>query len=180
MSFALRHSGVLARFLSAGGKLLSMSNVDNLGATLEPAVIGAHLGAGVEMTVEVVERRQGEPGGAPARIGDKLQIVEDFRFPHGFALDSIPFFNTNTFTLDAAALDRACELTWCLVRKQVDGREAIQFEHLVGELSVHLSCVGLQVPRDGDTGRFQPVKDPAELELRRPQIETIMRARGVL
>jgi UTP--glucose-1-phosphate uridylyltransferase len=180
MSFALRHSGVLARFLSAGGKLLSMSNVDNLGATLEPAVIGAHLGACVEMTVEVVERRQGEPGGAPARIGDKLQIVEDFRFPHGFALDSIPFFNTNTFTLDAAALDRAFELTWFLVRKQVDGREAIQFEHLVGELSVHLSCVGLQVPRDGDTGRFQPVKDPAELELRRPQIETIMRARGVL
>jgi hypothetical protein len=103
-----------------------MSNVDNLGATLEPAVVGAHLAAGAEMTVEVVERRKGEPGGAPARVGGKLQIVEDFRFPEGFSLDSIPFFNTNTFVLDAAALDGPFELSWFLVRKKVDGQDAIR------------------------------------------------------
>jgi len=36
------------------------------------------------------------------------------------------------------------------------------------------------VPRDGNIGRFQPVKDPEELELRKPAIEAILTARGVL
>ena len=75
-------------------------------------------------------------------------MVEDFRFPEGFELDSIPYFNTNTFVLDAAALDRDFPLTWFVVRKKVDGADAIQFEHLVGELSAFLSCACLQVQRD--------------------------------
>jgi UTP--glucose-1-phosphate uridylyltransferase len=180
MTFALRSSGALQRFMAAGGRVLSMSNVDNLGATLDPAVIGAHLDAKVQMTIEIVRRGPGEPGGAPARLDGRLQIIEDFRFPKGFDRSSIPFFNTNTFVLQAAALDRDFPLSWFVVRKKVDGAEVIQFEHLVGELSAHLSCACLDVPRDGSTGRFQPVKDPAELEQRKSAIEAILRARGVL
>jgi UTP--glucose-1-phosphate uridylyltransferase len=179
VSFALRKHGVLAKFLRAGGRSLMVSNVDNLGATLDPAIVGAHLRGESQMTVEVAARAPAEPGGAPARVDGVLQIVEDFRFPQGFDIQSIPYFNTNTFTLDARALDRDFPLTWFLVRKKVEGREAIQFEHLVGELSAFLSCSCLLVPRDGDAGRFQPVKDPAELEKRKPQIERILRARGV-
>ncbi|MFI5308748.1 MAG: hypothetical protein ACHQ53_15430, partial [Polyangiales bacterium] len=61
-----------------------------------------------------------------------------------------------------------------------DGREAIQFEHLVGELSAFLSCACLEVERDGENGRFQPAKDPEELARRRQEIERILRARGAL
>lgn len=180
LSFALRRSGALARFLARGGRLLSTSNVDNLGATLDPVVVGQHLQTQVDMTVEVGRRTPGEAGGVPLRVGGKLQIVEDFRLPEGFAVDSVPHFNTNTFVLDARAIDRDFALSWFLVRKKVDGREAIQFERLVGQLSAFLSCTCLEVPRSGDEGRFQPVKDPQELERRRPEIERIMRARGVL
>jgi UTP--glucose-1-phosphate uridylyltransferase len=180
LTFALRKSGALSRFLARGGRMLTVSNVDNLGATLEPAIIGAHLASEAQMTIEVAARAPGEPGGAPARVGGALQIIEDFRFPQGFDVQSIPYFNTNTFVLDAAALDRDFALTWFLVRKKVDGREAIQFEHLVGELSALLPCSCLLVPRDGDDGRFQPVKDPEELAKRAPQIERILKARGVL
>jgi UTP--glucose-1-phosphate uridylyltransferase len=181
LSFALRRSGVLSRFISGGGRILAMSNVDNLGATLEPAILGAHLRSGVAMTVEVAARAKGEPGGAPARIdGGDLQIVEDFRFPEDYDLGRIPYFNTNTFVLDAAALDRDFPLTWFVVRKKVDGREAIQFEHLAGELSAFLSCACVAVARNGDDGRFQPVKDPDELARRQPEIERVLRARGVL
>lgn len=181
LSFALRRSGVLSRFIAQGGKLLAMSNVDNLGATLDPAILGAHLQLQVDMTVEVAARAPREPGGAPAHIdGGKLQIIEDFRFPAGFDINSIPYFNTNTFVLDAAALDRDFPLTWFLVRKKVEGREAIQFEHLAGELSAFLRCACVEVPRNGDEGRFQPVKDPDELAQRRPEIERILRSRGVI
>jgi UTP--glucose-1-phosphate uridylyltransferase len=180
LTFALRRSGTLGRFLAGGGRLLATSNVDNLGATLNPAIIGAHLQAEVEMTIEVGGRTKGELGGAPARVEGRLQIVEDFRFPAGFELDRIPYFNTNTFVLDARALDREFPLSWFVVRKQVGGRDAIQFEHLVGELSAFLASSCLEVPRDGEDGRFQPAKDPEELARRRPQIERILRARGVL
>jgi UTP--glucose-1-phosphate uridylyltransferase len=180
LSFALRRSGALGRFLARGGRVLASSNVDNLGATLDAAVIGQHLRAGVEITVEVGRRTPGEAGGVPLRVDGKLQIVEDFRLPEGFDPASVPLFNTNTFVLDARALDRDFELSWFLVRKRVDGREAIQFERLVGQLSAYLSCGCLEVPRSGDDGRFQPVKDPQELTLRRPDIERIMRVRGVI
>jgi UTP--glucose-1-phosphate uridylyltransferase len=180
LTFALVQSGALERFLAAGGRTLLMSNVDNLAATLDPAVIGAHLDAGAEMTVEVVARRKGDPGGAPLRVDGKLQIVEDFRLPRGFDRDSLPVFNTNTFVLDAEALRRDLPLTWFAVKKEVDGREAIQFEHLVGELSVHLECALLEVPREGAEARFLPVKDPEELARRLPEIEAVLRARGVV
>jgi hypothetical protein len=39
-------------------------------------------------------------------------------------------------------------------------------------------CV--EVPRSGEEGRFQPVKDPDELALRRPDIQRILQARGLV
>jgi UTP--glucose-1-phosphate uridylyltransferase len=180
LPFALRASGALADFLAKGGRWLTVSNVDNLGATLDPAVIGAHIAASVEMTVEVGRRTPGELGGVPLVLDGKLQIIEDFRLPQGFDFSAVPHFNTNTFVLDAAPLDRDFPLTWFVVRKKVDGREAIQFEHLVGELSAFLRCGGLEIARDGLDGRFQPAKDPEELARRQPEIERILRARKVL
>lgn len=180
LSFALRRSGILQRFREGGGKILYMSNVDNLTATLDPAVIGAHLSSGVAVTAEVAPKEAGDKGGAPARVDGVPQIVESFRFPIGFDQDRIPVFNTNSFVLDAAAIDRDFPLTWFVVKKKVDGRDAVQFERLVGELTAHLPCGFLRVERHGVDARFQPVKDPEELEKRRPEILEALRGRGIL
>jgi UTP--glucose-1-phosphate uridylyltransferase len=180
LSFALRRSGLLAEFMARGGRVLYMSNVDNLAATLDPAIIGAHLAGGRAITAEVVSKDPGDAGGAPARVDGTLQIVESFRFPANFQEDRIPVFNVNSFVLDAAALDRDFPLSWFVVRKKVNGEESIQFEHLVGELTAFLPTQCLHVDREGPDGRFQPVKDPAELARRAPQIEAMLRARGVL
>lgn len=178
--WALRRAGILASFQRAGGKVLVMSNVDNLAATLEPAVVGAHLARGQAITVEVTEKEPGEKGGAPARVGGVPQIVEAFRFPKGFDQDSIPVFNTNTLLFNARDIDRDFALTWFTVRKKVDGRDAIQFERLVGELTAFLPTTFLRVPRYGVEGRFQPAKDPDELKKRQADIEHVMKACGVL
>jgi UTP--glucose-1-phosphate uridylyltransferase len=180
LTFALRASGVLGRFRAGGGRLLYVSNVDNLGATLDPAVIGAHLDRAGQVTCEVVRKEPGDRGGAPARVDGVPQIVEAFRFPPGFDQDAIPQFNVNSFVLDAAAIDRDFDLTWFRVEKQVDGRPAVQFERLVGQLTAFLPTRFLEVPRGGADGRFQPVKDPDELAARLADIETILGARGVL
>jgi UTP--glucose-1-phosphate uridylyltransferase len=180
LTFALRASGHLARFRAAGGKLLFVSNVDNLGATLDAAILGAHLASGAKVTAEVVRKEKGDKGGAAARLDGRPQIIEAFRFPEGFDQDTIPLFNTNTFVLDAEAIDRDFDLTYFRVEKKVEGRTAIQFERLVGELTAFLPTHFVEVPRSGPDGRFQPMKDPEEMRARLPEIEAILRARRVL
>jgi UTP--glucose-1-phosphate uridylyltransferase len=177
---ALRNSGALSRFRAAGGRVLLMSNVDNLAATLDPAVIGAHLAGGRPVTCEVVRAEPGDTGGAPARLDGVAQIIEGFRFPPDFPAATLPVFNTNTFVLDAAALDRDFDFTWFCVTKKVGGREVLQFERLVGELTSFLPSTFLVVPRQPPIGRFQPAKDPAELERGRPAIRAILQKRGVI
>ena len=170
LTFALRASGALARFRAAGGTTLLMSNVDNLGATLDPAIIGLHAELGGAITVEVVRKLAGDRGGAPALLDGTPQIIEGFRFPPGFDQDTIDVFNTNTFVLDAAAIDRDFDLHYYRVAKQVDGAPVVQFERLVGELTAVLPTRFVEVPRTGPDCRFLPVKDPEELERQRPLI----------
>lgn len=174
LTFALRSSGLLAKFRAAGGTLLMMSNVDNLGASLDPAVIGAHLDRGAALTAEVVRKAKGDKGGAPARLDGIPQIIEGFRFPADFDQDSIPVFNTNTFMMDAAAIDRDFALPFYKVEKKVDGATAIQFERLVGEVTAFLPTTFLEVPREGASSRFLPAKDPEELASRLPTIQLVV------
>src|SRR5204863_264198 len=77
----------------------------------------------------------------------------------------------NTFLVDAAAL-AALDMPWTYftVTKDVDGRPAIQFERLLGELTSGLDSRFVEVPRSGPHGRFIPAKDFDELEARRPEI----------
>ena len=180
LTFALRRSGILQRFREAGGKTLMMSNVDNLTATLDPAVIGAHLEAGTALTAEMAPKEPGDKGGAPARVDGKAQIVEAFRFPEDFDQERIPVFNTNTFVLDAAAIDADFPLTWFAVNKTVDGKPAIQFERLVGELTAFLNSAFLRVERHGPDARFQPIKTPDDMDKERPDIVKALKARGSL
>jgi len=180
LSFTLGKSGVLAKLCEQGVKHIYMSNVDNLAATLDPAIIGAHLKAKKAISVEVADKAKGDKGGAPARVDGVLQIVEGFRFPKAFDQDSIPVFNTNSFVIDVAAIDRDFDLTWFAVNKEVDGQKVIQFERLVGELTAFLPCNAIAVSREGDDGRFMPVKDPPELEARKAVIVGLLERRGAL
>lgn len=177
---ALRRAGVLAKLRAAGVTQIYMSNVDNLAATLDPAILGAHLESGKAITVEVADKAKGDKGGAPARVDGTLQIVEGFRFPEDFDQDAIPVFNTNSFVIDRGALERDFALSWFAVTKEVEGKKVIQFERLVGELTAFLPCLALSVSREGPDGRFMPVKDPPDLEVRRPAIERVLDQRGAL
>jgi UTP--glucose-1-phosphate uridylyltransferase len=180
LSFALRRSGVLAKLIGQGVTHIYMSNVDNLAATLDPAIIGAHIQSGQSISVEVADKAKGDKGGAPARVDDVLQVVEGFRFPKDFDQDSIPVFSTNSFVIDAAAIDRDFDLTWFNVIKEVEGKKVVQFERLVGELTAFLPCHAIGVSREGDDGRFMPVKDPPELEARRASIVSLLEKRGAI
>jgi UTP--glucose-1-phosphate uridylyltransferase len=167
---ALRRSGLLDRFLDAGGRHLWIANLDNLGAGIDPLLLGWHIAHGTELTGEVSPRGP-DKGGLAVRWNGRPVVLEDFRLPAGFDRESVDVFNTNTFLADAGALARLdMPWTYFTVEKSVDDRPAIQFERLLGELTSGLDARFVEVPRSGRRGRFIPAKDWDELEARRPEI----------
>jgi len=167
---AMRRSGCLQQFLRDGGRYLLVKNVDNLGARVDPAILGHHIQSGRSMTVELAPKWPEDQGGSPFLLRDRTQLVEQLRYPLDLDPNTVDVFNTNTFLFTAAALDRDFELGWYVVEKQVEGRRAVQIEHLIGELTAHLDTNFLQVRRQGRHSRFLPIKTPEDLEAARDEI----------
>jgi UTP--glucose-1-phosphate uridylyltransferase len=167
---AFRGAGLLDRFRQAGGRWLLVRNVDNLGARVDPAILGHHIQSGAEVTVEVAPKWPEDVGGAPYLLDDRVQLVEQLRYPEGFRHDIVDVFNCNTFTFTANALDREFDLGWYFVEKTVENRKAVQIERLIGEVTRVLSSNFLRVRRSGADSRFLPVKTPEDLEAAREEI----------
>ncbi len=165
----MRGSGALRWARELGVEILLMANVDNLGASLDPAVIGHFAASGAEMMAELAPKNPGDVGGAPAAVDGRVQIVEGFAFPEGFDQDSIPVFNTNTLWFRTDALERDFPMRWYAVDKQADGQPVVQFERLVGQLSWFLETAWLEVPRS----RFLPVKAPQDLQDLQPHLRSL-------
>jgi UTP--glucose-1-phosphate uridylyltransferase len=170
---AIRGSGILPALRERGVRTLTLSNVDNLGARVDPLVIGAHLRAARPLTAEVTEKRPGDVGGAPVRVDGEPMLVEGFRFPPGFDHASAPFFATNSFLFDLDVLEEPHDLTWLYVEKTIDGRLAVQLETLVNELSAYVPTTYLVVPRVGRRNRFVPVKTPGDLARAEDELRAI-------
>ena len=187
----LRASGVLARLLARGVEHVLVSNVDNLGAWLDPVVAGAHLEAaeaGTGVTVEVVRREAGDAGGCVAELpGGGPAIIEAFRLPEGTDLVDYPHFNTNTLWLSLEAVDRDIPLTWFAVRKKIawpdrqrapSGElEVVQFETLIGQVTESVGTTFVDVDR---SARFVPIKTRDDLHTQAESLARFARDAGVL
>jgi UTP--glucose-1-phosphate uridylyltransferase len=163
----------VAELRARGIRTLMVSNVDNLGARVDPRVLAAHRAGGKPLTIEVAPA-EGDPGGAPARVNGRPQIVEGFRFPPGFDPQTLGVFNTNNLVVEVDALAERQPLTWFYVEKEVEGRKAVQLERLVNELSAFLPTTYLLVPRHHLYSRFVPVKTPEDLERARPLLRELL------
>jgi UTP--glucose-1-phosphate uridylyltransferase len=178
---ALADSGLLDRFVAAGGRVVMVTNLDNLGGGLDPVVVGFHLDGKLPVTCEVVDKEPGDRGGIPARLDGRPVILEEFRLPEGFDPTTVDVFNVNTFLFDAKALQTLdIEWTYFVVQKKVDDAPVVQFERLVNEVTFALPTRYLRVPRSGAESRFLPVKDYDELSRRKEQIFAVARERGML
>jgi galactokinase len=179
---SIRDTGVLKLLREQGVEAVMFSNVDNLGATLDPALAGHFLAlrdAGVAMLAETVERvpSDGAKVGVVVRADGMLRIVEGFRIPDHVDQRALTDASINTFTFALPALERDIPLDMHAVRKEVGGRPAIQGETVACEATGSVDAAGrpylpfaaVRMPREGRPGhffegRFYPVKLPSDLD----------------
>jgi UTP--glucose-1-phosphate uridylyltransferase len=186
---ALRRSGLLSSFVKRQGKYVWIANLDNLGATVDAALLGHFIECGRDLMVEVAPKVSGDRGGIPVwadahdeggSVVRRLQVLEEFRLPKGFDASSVRVFNTNTFLVRADALLNArIRWNWFEVEKTVGGRVAVQFERLLQELTAAMPAAYVRVPRDGAASRFLPAKDFDELAKRREDMRAVAKAHGM-
>jgi UTP--glucose-1-phosphate uridylyltransferase len=176
---ALLTSGLLDVLLDRGYRYAFVSNADNLGAVLDPRILGWIAREELPFVMEVAERTEADrKGGHPARRrGGGLVLREIAQTPEADqeAFQDITrhrFFNTNTLWLDLRALaallghrDGVLGLPMIVNRKTVDPADPsspaiIQLETAMGAaIDVFEGAQALQVSRR----RFAPVKTTDDL-----------------
>ncbi|MSU48102.1 MAG: UTP--glucose-1-phosphate uridylyltransferase [Opitutus sp.] len=98
----LLKNGTLARLLAARPQLrtLLVHNIDTLGVTLDPALIGWFLGSGATLGWEVIPRRIEDHGGGLARVDGRLRMVEGLALPREEDEFALTYYNTNSCWVD--------------------------------------------------------------------------------
>ena len=176
-------SGTLDRLLDAGYEYLFSANIDNLGATLDVAVLGYIATHHVPFLMEVTRRTEADrKGGHLAQAADgRLVLRESAQCPADDMaafqdIDRHQFFNTNNVWIRLRPLrDLLAQhggflpLPIIVNRKTVDVRDAqspavIQLESAMGAaIGLMPGAQAVAVPRT----RFMPVKSCQDLLLLR-------------
>ncbi len=98
----LLKNGTLARLLAARPQLrtLLVHNIDTLGATADPALLGWFQASGATLGWEVIPRRIEDHGGGLARVDGRLRLVEGLALPREEDEFALTWYSTNTCWID--------------------------------------------------------------------------------
>lgn len=177
-------TGLAEKLLSLGKRYLFVANADNLGATVEPAILGYLAQTGAPFLMETAERTKADAKGghlARRRSTGRLLLRESSQAPTTESGEIIPqfqdvslyrHFNTNNIWLDLKAVvevarthEGTVPLPLISNKKTVNprdksSRKVVQIETAMGAaIEVFDGSRALQVPRS----RFAPVKSNNDL-----------------
>jgi len=176
---AIKGSGLLDRMLERGMEYAFVSNADNLGASLDPSLLGYMVAEGLDFMLEVADRTAADrKGGHLCRLLDgRLALRELAQCPPEEAdsfqdLSRHRCFNTNNLWVHLPTLNGLLEehggflpLPTVVNRKTLDPRDprsppVFQLETVMGTaISLFPNAAAVRVPRR----RFSPVKNTNDL-----------------
>jgi hypothetical protein len=109
----LLRNGTLRSLLETHPQLdyLLMHNIDTLGASLDPALLGYHIQQEAALTTEVVARHIDDRGGGLARVDGRLRLVESLSLPTEEIESQLSFYNSATYWISIDRLLAAFGLT---------------------------------------------------------------------
>jgi UDP-N-acetylglucosamine pyrophosphorylase len=85
-------------------KYLLLHNIDTLGASVDPALLGLHMQSGACLTFEVLMRRLEDRGGGLASVNGRVRLVEGLAMPRESAEFELSYYNSNTCWIDLEQL----------------------------------------------------------------------------
>jgi UTP--glucose-1-phosphate uridylyltransferase len=181
---ALLATGLAEKLLALGKRYMFVANADNLGATVDPAILGYLVKSGAPFLMETAERTKADSKGghlARRKSSGRLILRESGQAPTTATGEISPefqdisryrHFNTNNIWLDLQAVvdvakvhDGTIPLPLISNRKTVNPRDrssraVVQIETAMGAaIEVFDGARALQVPRS----RFAPVKSNNDL-----------------
>lgn len=176
---ALESSGMLDRMLGSGYEYAFVSNADNLGAVLEPAILGYFIRNRSSFMMEVADRSKADQkGGHLAQLRSGRYVLREVAQCPKHDMDAFQdikrhrYFNTNNIWLHLPSLkalinNRNGVLGLPMIRngKTLDPRDpesppVYQLETAMGAaVSVFDGADAIRIPRE----RFAPVKNTNDL-----------------
>jgi len=99
-------NGVLSSLLKSNDQLkyLLCQNVDTLGASADPAILGMHIDSKAAITFEVTPRRFEDSGGGLAYVNGHMRLIEGLALPREEDEFRLSYYNTLTCWIDIDAL----------------------------------------------------------------------------
>ncbi|KAJ3047536.1 UTP-glucose-1-phosphate uridylyltransferase [Rhizophlyctis rosea] len=171
---ALMNSGTLDELIAQGKEYLFVSNVDNLGATVDINILRHFADSGAEFIMELTDKTKADiKGGTLIDYNGTVRLLEIAQVPPEHVDDfksvkKFRYFNTNNLWVNLKAIKRVVdnsELSMEIIvnNKTADnGEKVIQLETAVGAAIKHFKGAhGVNVPRS----RFLPVKSTSDLFL---------------
>ncbi len=175
---ALLTSGCLEDLLDCGIRYAFIANTDNLGASVDPALLGYFVQQKIPFMMEVAEKTPGDKkGGHLARLPNGRLVLREVAQCPAEELDAFTdilvyrYFNTNNIWIDLTALkhifdsEGALPLPMIVNPKTVDPRDetsppVFQIESAMGAaISLFDGAQAVRIPRT----RFLPVKKCSDL-----------------
>ncbi|XP_049899736.1 UTP--glucose-1-phosphate uridylyltransferase-like isoform X4 [Epinephelus lanceolatus] len=172
------NSGVLDKLLAEGKEYIFVSNIDNLGATVDLFILHHLMSQPAdrrcEFIMEVTDKTRADvKGGTLIQYEDHLRLLEIAQVPKAHvdefkSVTKFKIFNTNNLWISLPAIKRlheknAMDLEIIVNPKTLDGGlNVIQLETAVGAaIKSFNNAMGVNVPRS----RFLPVKTSSDLLL---------------
>ncbi|XP_063233778.1 UTP--glucose-1-phosphate uridylyltransferase isoform X2 [Bacillus rossius redtenbacheri] len=174
---SFNNSGLLRKFIEKGYEYCFISNIDNLGATVDLRILNMLLhpeGKRPEFVMEMTDKTKADvKGGTLIKYEDKLRLLEIAQVPKEHVDDfksvkTFKFFNTNNLWISLPAIERVLgentlNMEIIVNNKSLsNGMNVIQLETAVGAaMKSFEGGLGIHVPRS----RFLPVKKTSDLLL---------------
>lgn len=186
---SLLNSGLLKQLLDQGREYVFISNVDNLGATVDFNILNMMHENKCEYIMEVTDKTRADvKGGTLIEYEGKAKLLEIAQVPSNKveefkSIKKFKIFNTNNLWLNLKAIDRVLredlldDMDIIVNPKSVDGKAVLQLEIAAGAaIQYFQNARGVNVPRS----RFLPVKSTSDLFVVQSNLYSLTRGELVM
>jgi UTP--glucose-1-phosphate uridylyltransferase len=169
---SFHQSPLFAKLKEQGKKYVFISNIDNLGATVDVNILDHLEKNAIEFAMEVTPKSLADvKGGTLIDYEGKVKLLEIAQVPKEHveefkSIEKFKVFNTNNIWVSLPAIEKHLEqfgtVELIVNNKEYNGQEVVQLETAAGAaIQLFDKAVGVEVPRS----RFLPVKTCSDLLL---------------